>query len=74
MLLGAQHLANTRRFDGTVHFIFQPAEEGEAGARAMIKDGLLSDFPVTGSIRFSQLARSSGRNDFDSIRADHGGS
>tara|TARA_B110001469_G_C9596653_1_gene296276 strand:+ start:68 stop:1231 length:1164 start_codon:yes stop_codon:yes gene_type:complete len=46
MLLGAaQHLANTRRFDGTVHFIFQPAEEGEAGARAMIKDGLFERFP-----------------------------
>jgi len=46
MLLGAaQHLANTRRFDGTVHFIFQPAEEGEAGARAMIEDGLFERFP-----------------------------
>jgi hippurate hydrolase len=46
MLLGAaQHLANTRRFDGKVHFIFQPAEEGEAGARAMIEDGLFERFP-----------------------------
>lgn len=46
MLLGAaQHLANTRRFDGTVHLIFQPAEEGEAGARAMIEDGLFERFP-----------------------------
>ena len=46
MLLGAaQHLAHTRHFDGTVHFIFQPAEEGEAGARAMIEDGLFERFP-----------------------------
>jgi len=46
MLLGAaQHLAHTRRFDGTVHFIFQPAEEGHAGARAMIEDGLFERFP-----------------------------
>ncbi len=46
MLLGAaQHLAHTRRFDGTVHFIFQPAEEGRAGARAMIEDGLFERFP-----------------------------
>ena len=46
MLLGAaQHLAHTRRFDGTVHFIFQPAEEGQAGARAMLDDGLFEQFP-----------------------------
>ncbi len=46
MLLGAaQYLAHTRHFDGTVHFIFQPAEEGEAGARAMIEDGLFARFP-----------------------------
>lgn len=46
MLLGAaQYLAATRRFDGTVHFIFQPAEEGLGGARAMIDDGLFQRFP-----------------------------
>lgn len=46
MLIGAaRHLARTRRFDGSVHFIFQPAEEGEAGARAMIADGLFERFP-----------------------------
>ncbi|MEJ2415794.1 MAG: M20 family metallopeptidase [Exilibacterium sp.] len=46
MLLGAaRHLARTRRFDGTVHFIFQPAEEGHAGARAMVEDGLFDRFP-----------------------------
>jgi hippurate hydrolase len=47
MLLGAaQYLARHRDFDGTVHFIFQPAEEGgNAGARAMIEDGLFDRFP-----------------------------
>lgn len=46
MLLGtARYLAETRDFDGTVHFIFQPAEEGLGGARAMIKDGLFKHFP-----------------------------
>ncbi|TWB67590.1 hippurate hydrolase [Nitrospirillum amazonense] len=46
MLLGAaRHLAGTRRFDGTVHFIFQPAEEGQGGARAMVQDGLFQRFP-----------------------------
>lgn len=46
MLLGsARYLAETRNFDGTVHFIFQPAEEGLGGARAMIKDGLFKQFP-----------------------------
>lgn len=46
MLLGAaQYLASTRNFDGTVHFIFQPAEEGRGGAEAMVKDGLFEKFP-----------------------------
>src|SRR5436189_1145707 len=46
MLLGtARYLAETRNFDGTVHFIFQPAEEGLGGAAAMIKDGLFDEFP-----------------------------
>jgi amidohydrolase len=46
MLLGAaRYLAETRDFDGTVVFIFQPAEEGLGGARAMIKDGLFKKFP-----------------------------
>jgi amidohydrolase len=46
MLLGtARYLAETRNFDGTVHFIFQPAEEGLGGARAMLKDGLFEKFP-----------------------------
>lgn len=46
MLLGAaKHLAVTRNFKGTVYFCFQPAEEGGAGARAMIEDGLFERFP-----------------------------
>ena len=47
MLLGAaRYLAATRNFDGTVHFIFQPAEESEGGGRAMLEDGLFERFPV----------------------------
>jgi len=44
MLLGAaRYLAETRNFDGTVYFIFQPAEEGGAGAAKMIDEGLFAD-------------------------------
>ncbi|HEX2651537.1 MAG TPA: M20 aminoacylase family protein [Burkholderiales bacterium] len=46
MLLGAaRYLAATKNFDGTVNFIFQPAEEGLGGAKAMIEDGLFKRFP-----------------------------
>ena len=46
MLLGAaRYLAETRNFDGTVHFIFQPAEEGLGGGEAMVQDGLFERFP-----------------------------
>jgi amidohydrolase len=46
MLLGAaRYLAETRDFDGTAVFIFQPAEEGLGGARAMLADGLFRRFP-----------------------------
>jgi amidohydrolase len=46
MLLGAaRHLASTRDFAGTVYCIFQPGEEGYAGAKAMIEDGLFDRFP-----------------------------
>ena len=49
LLLGAaKHLAETRDFDGTLVFCFQPAEEGGAGAYAMIEDGLFKRFPVKG--------------------------
>lgn len=47
MLLGAaKYLAENRNFDGTVHFIFQPAEENLAGGKVMIDDGLFEKFPV----------------------------
>ncbi|MDP6708526.1 MAG: M20 aminoacylase family protein [Alphaproteobacteria bacterium] len=47
MLLGAaKYLAETRDFDGCVHFIFQPAEEGIGGAKAMVEDGLFETFPM----------------------------
>ena len=47
MLVGAaRYLAETRRFDGTAVLVFQPGEEGFAGAKAMIEDGLFERFPV----------------------------
>lgn len=47
MLLGAaKYLAKYPEFDGTVYFIFQPAEEGRAGAKRLIDDGLFRLFPV----------------------------
>ncbi len=47
MLMGAaRYLAETRHFDGTAVLIFQPGEEGYAGARAMMQDGLFERFPV----------------------------
>jgi amidohydrolase len=45
LLCAARYLAQTRRFNGRVHLIFQPAEEGQAGAQAMIDDGLFERFP-----------------------------
>ncbi|MBC8719395.1 M20 aminoacylase family protein [Ochrobactrum sp. Marseille-Q0166] len=46
MLLGAaQYLAETRNFEGTAVFVFQPAEEGLGGARGMIAEGLFERFP-----------------------------
>jgi hippurate hydrolase len=48
MLLGAaNHLARNGRFDGTVVFIFQPAEEHGKGAKAMLADGLFERWPVS---------------------------
>jgi amidohydrolase len=47
MLLGAaKHLAETRNFDGTVVVIFQPAEEGGAGGKAMVEDGLMTRWGI----------------------------
>ena len=46
MLLGAaRYLAQNRDFDGTVHFIFQPAEENEGGGGVMVEEGLFEQFP-----------------------------
>ncbi|MBG9387039.1 M20 aminoacylase family protein [Caenimonas aquaedulcis] len=46
LLGGATLLAKRPDFDGTVHFIFQPGEEGGAGARLMMEDGLFDEFPM----------------------------
>jgi hippurate hydrolase len=47
MLLGAaKYLAETRNFDGTVYFVFQPAEEGQGGGLKMVEEGLFDRFPA----------------------------
>ncbi|CAH1667222.1 putative hydrolase YxeP [Hyphomicrobiales bacterium] len=47
MLLGAAaQLAREKSFSGTVHFVFQPAEENEGGGRKMVEDGLFEKFPA----------------------------
>ena len=46
LLAAASHLAQHGKFDGTVHFVFQPGEESGRGARAMIDDGLFDRFPM----------------------------
>src|SRR5260370_2356121 len=46
LLVAAKYLAESGKFDGTIVFIFQPDEEGGAGAKAMIEDGLFEQFPV----------------------------
>ena len=49
MLLGAaKYLSETRKFRGTVHFIFQPAEEMAGGGRVMVEEGLFEKFDVEG--------------------------
>jgi hippurate hydrolase len=45
LLAAARHIAQTRRFNGTLHLIFQPAEEGGGGALRMIEDGRFDRFP-----------------------------
>jgi hippurate hydrolase len=45
LLAAAKYLQTTKRFDGTVHLIFQPGEEGAGGALAMLEDGLFERFP-----------------------------
>jgi hippurate hydrolase len=46
LLAAARYLHETRRFDGTAYLFFQPGEEGHAGAKAMIDDGLFERFPA----------------------------
>ena len=46
LLNAARYLAEHRNFDGTVYVIFQPAEEGGAGAKKMMEDGLFERFPM----------------------------
>ena len=46
LLAAAKHMSQHKHFDGTVYLIFQPAEEGQAGARAMMRDGLFERFPM----------------------------
>ena len=45
LLAAGKYLAQTRAFNGTLHLVFQPAEEGLGGARKMLEDGLLERFP-----------------------------
>ena len=45
LLAAAHHLATQGRFDGTLNLIFQPAEEGQGGARKMMEDGLFAKYP-----------------------------
>lgn len=46
LLAAAKHLSSTRQFSGTLHFVFQPAEENLGGARKMVADGLFTLFPM----------------------------
>ncbi len=46
MALAAAKAVSKLEFDGTVRFIFQPAEENEGGGREMVREGLFTDFPV----------------------------
>jgi amidohydrolase len=48
LLLAAKYLSETRNFDGTAVFIFQPAEEGGGGGRKLVEEGFFESFPVQG--------------------------
>jgi hippurate hydrolase len=52
LLSAARHLAREGRFNGTLNLIFQPAEEGQGGARRMLEDGLLEKFPCDAVLAF----------------------
>ncbi|HMT15051.1 MAG TPA: amidohydrolase [Aestuariivirga sp.] len=55
MLIGLARRLATMDFDGTVHLIFQPAEEGEGGARHMVEEGLFRRFPCDGVFALHNL-------------------
>jgi hippurate hydrolase len=55
LLAAARHLAQTREFDGTLHLIFQPAEESLGGARRMVEDGLFKLFPCDAVFAFHNM-------------------
>ena len=62
VLLGtAKYLSQHKNFSGTIHFIFQPAEEVLGGTKAMIDDGLFEKFASGRSLSTAQLARTSCR-------------
>ena len=65
----ARYLHETRNFDGTAYLIFQPGEEGYAGAKAMIDDGLFERFPADAGLRAAQLARAAAGTDRHHARA-----
>ncbi|ROZ68945.1 M20 aminoacylase family protein [Ramlibacter sp. WS9] len=56
LLTAARHLAAEGKFDGTLHVIFQPAEEGLGGARRMIEDGLFTKFPCDAVFAFHNMS------------------
>jgi hippurate hydrolase len=55
LLAAARHLARTRGFDGTLHLIFQPAEESLGGARRMVEEGLFQRFPCDAVFAFHNM-------------------
>src|SRR5690625_4900831 len=62
MLLGAaRYLTEHRPFKGTIHFIFQPAEENEGGARVMVEEGLFERFPCDAVFGLHNAPRKIGR-------------
>ena len=74
MLLGAaRYLAETRNFNGTVNFIFQPAEEGLGGAQAMLKDDLFERFPCDTVFGMHNHPGPAGRQVRDPARHHDGG-